>query len=349
MFNKENFTNFVKKSEKFQETQEMKYVEKETRKEIFNFQDEKERVIVQMHELLKKTDAGEEISFEEKDLISVGYENGKYKTFGKKGGEISKGDIAVASMWGKNLKLNSEVDRKTKKEFILRESKKRISSLWDKQINLAVQDTDSEDVFKLQAFNGLKKSADAESKMKYEEMSSGHIAEKMVDSFMTKILVNNPDFPFTMEQADTYDDVNEKMDFIFHIKKEYSRGLNIKSCEEESEKDCEKNDIGVQYTMNTDPEVQNKKINQIDKSKKRNIDKVDDIILVTVPLGKIQEVLKKFKEKKRDNNFSGPEQFLNMDIKRTLFKSMLENLPENLNINAEEYWKKIEDQITKLA
>lgn len=354
MFNKENFKNFVTKSEKYKETDEMKYIENETRSEIFNFQAEKEKLISQMHELLQKADNGEEISFGEKDLISVGIDdNNNYKTFGKKGGIISKGDIAIASIWNKHLKLNSEIDRGTKKKFILRETKRKIQDLWDKQLTLGIKD--SKETNHINSVSGLEKSSEFNATEDYEKMSGGHLAEKMVNSFFTKILANNPELPFTMEQGDVFDDALEKMDFIFHIKKDYSRALNIEACGEKIEKDCTKTgEIGIQYTMNDKKNTQEKKLDQIEKSKKRNDNKFDDIILVTVPLNKMHNAIKEWRNSKIKNNFSGPERFLNKEViingevvseKEFLFKTMLNNLPAYLNINPEKYWDKIKDQV----
>ena len=98
MFNKENFGNFVKKSIDFEETEQTKYLEKNTRSEILLFQEEKKKIILKMHELLKLADDGEEISFGEKDLISIGFDGENYKTFGSREGIVTKGDIAVASI-----------------------------------------------------------------------------------------------------------------------------------------------------------------------------------------------------------------------------------------------------------
>jgi len=343
VFKKNIFESFVKKkinkNEAEKKDRDFKYLEKESENEIFDFQKEKEKLVEKMHQLLKIADEGGEISFGEKDLISVGLDDeGKYQTFGKNPGNITKGDIAVASIWGKNLKLNSEIDRKTKKEFILRETRREISKLWNKQLSLMVKD--SRETNHIKSIQGLEESAKYEENQEYEKIKGGHLAEKMVNSFFTKILENN-DFPFSIEEADVYDDAIDKIDFYFHIKKEYTRGLNIEACGEE--KDCiEKNNIGIQYTMNKDAIEKKKK--QIESARKRV--GVDDIVLVTVPLDHISEALEKWKaDKKNRSDFSGPERFLDDNLKEKLFKSLLSNLPKELNINSEEYWEKIKNQV----
>ena len=343
MFKKNIFESFVRKkidrSKAEKKDQDFKYLEKESKNEIFDFQKEKEKLVEKMHKLLQIVDKGGEIPFGEKDLISVGLnQNGEYQTFGKKSGVITKGDIAAASLWGKNLKLNSEIDRKTKKEFILRETRREISKLWDKQLSLMVKD--SRETNHIKSIQGLETSAKYEENQEYEKIKGGHLAEKMVNSFFTKILENN-DFPFSIEEADVYDDAIDKIDFYFHIKKEYTRGLNVEACGEE--KDCiEKNNIGIQYTMNKDAIEKKKK--QIESAKKR-VD-IDDIVLITVPLDHISEALEKWKaDKKNKSNFSGPERFLDDDLKEELFKSLLSNLPKELNIDPKEYWEKIKKQV----
>jgi hypothetical protein len=111
----------------------------------------------------------------------------------------------------------------------------------------------------------------------------------MIESYFLKIVEDNPNLPFTFEGADVYDDVEYKADFYLHIKKEFKRGVKIKSCDTD---DCDKENIGIQYTGNT--AKTEKKKNQIEKSKKFNQGKVfDDLVLVSIPLDSISDALKK--------------------------------------------------------
>lgn len=161
----------------------------------------------------------------------------------------------------------------------------------------------------------------------------------MFESFFTKLSVNNSEeLPFEIEVGDVYDDAIKKIDFIFHIKKEYTRAINIESCD-----DCNKNDIGVQYTMNTD--AQEKKEGQIEKQKKEGL-YVDDLVLVSLPLGNLTESMNEWLDnKKRRDNFSGPEEYLPLEIKEKLFKSVLEKLPSYLEVDNNNYWEKIKKQV----
>ncbi len=347
MFKKNIFESFVKKDIKREEAEEknkdISYIEKKTEEKIFNLQEEKENLIDKMHVLLKDVDIKKEIIFDKEspDLISVGVDTGEnkeriFKTFGKKSGEITAGDIAIASLWGKKLKLSPEIDRKTKKEFIIRETKRKIKDLWNKQLSLSVKD--SMETNHINSIEGLESSSIYEENQEYHKMKPGHLAEKIFESFFTKLSVNNPDLPFEIEVGDVYDDAIKKIDFIFHIKKEYSRGLNIESCD-----DCDKNDIGIQYTMNE--EATEKKENQILNQKKRNLE-LDDLVLVTVPLGNLNLALREWlNNKKTKDNFSGPERFLDENILEKLFKSVFEKLPNYLEIDSNDYWNKIKHQV----
>ncbi len=342
MFEKNIFKSFVKKElnrkEAENQDRDFKFIQENTEKEIFDFQKEKEKLVEKMHELLKIADEGGEIFFDEKNLISVGFDGENYQTFGKKSGKISKGDIAVASLWGKNLKLNAEIDRKTKKEFIIRETKRKIKELWERQLILAGKD--SPEIKKL-SYDILGKNIDIEKDGKIEELQPGHLAEKVVESFFTRLVEENPELPFEFEVADVYDDIEYKADFYLHIKKEFKRAVNVDVCE-----DCEKENIGVQYTMNRFAEK--KKLWQIKNSKKKNQEKIfDDLVLVSVPLNSLSEALKKWQENKKDRtNFSGPEKFLDEDELKKIFIKMTENLPSYLEINPKELWKKNWQKIT---
>lgn len=301
---------------------------------IIEVSDELQRRKRDLMELMKENRAaiskGEMVSFE-KGARMVGQDsNGNFFIFGKKGAKmkVSFGDIMRSSTWGTNFKLNDSVDKSAKKKFVLMETKKRLFDLYNKQLALIGANTSVNRGGGMDdAYEAIMNRQDND----LENIQSGILAEKMVESFFTKISFDYPEIPFSFESVDIYDDVEDKIDFVFKIKS-HSRGMSV-----ETE---DFRDIGVQLTMNKKALASKKA--QIDRIKRDHKLNVDDIVLVALPIRNIQEALQEWKNLPKNEKLSkAPEDFLSEGMQEAMFKSILEKLPKELNIDPEKYWNLI--------
>jgi hypothetical protein len=335
---KQNFENFIKQKDPEENFRDKSYyLDAATQHEILEIQAEKQKLIAAMHEKLALIDDGESISFE-KYGKTVTQENGEY-FITKKGGvkdTITRGDIAVAYKNGFDLNLDANVDRSTKKLFILHETKARISDLYNQQLIKAEVENKNRSGQDLsyKAFEALQ---EEESREIYENRPYGKMAETMVESFFTKFLVNNPQLPFTIESADVYDDVRKKIDFKIHLKREYVRGVKVNADESADAG----SDTGIQFTLNQD--ATEHKEEQIARAKenmkKFGDDKFDDLVLVTVPLYDIKEKIDSWQAMGKDKSIAGPADLWDEKTQKLIFTKMLEKLPGHLAIDAEELWE----------
>lgn len=337
---KQNFENFIKKNDPEKSFRDKSYyLDDTTQNEILEIQTEKQNLMALMHEKLSQVDTGESISFAQygKSIIQ---ENGEYFVI-KKGGvkeAVTKGDIAVAYKNGFDLNLDANVDRETKKLFILQETRARISDLYNQQLIKAETENKNRSPHDLsyKAFEALQ---EEESRPIYENRPYGKMAETMVESFFTKFLVNNPQLPFTIESADVYDDVRKKIDFKIHIKQEYVRGVKVNS-DDGIESGS---DTGIQFTLNQEAEAH--KQEQIERAKenmkKFGDDKFDDLVLVTIPLHDIKEKIDSWHAMGKDKSIAGPADLWDEQTQKLIFTKMLEKLPGHLAVNSEELWESI--------
>ena len=118
---------------------------------------------------------------------------------------------------------------------------------------------------------------------------NGILVERMIESIFTKLNYDVPDLPFEFQKSTVYDDVVQVVDFKLKIKENYMRALNIELCGQIQE-DCNfSEDIGVQYA-NASKEDSGKKENQVKKAR-RNMEQVDDIVLVSMKVQGIRDAM----------------------------------------------------------
>lgn len=330
-----NFENFLKDKSKNKEFRDKNYyLNQETQQDILNIQEAKIKLIDHMHDLLRKIDNNENVSFSPygKKIIM---EDDQAKII-KRGGEtesVSRGDIMVAGINGFDLDLHADIDRETRKEFVVRETKRRIAKLYDEQLLMAELENINKrsDDLGILSYENI---ADRQDLGVYESKKTGLLAETMVESYLTKIFIDNSDLPFSIEPADIYDDVRNKMDFKLRIKRDYNRGVNVRT---------HKN-TGIQFTM--DAEKTKFKKEQIRKSKaymdRLDEKPVDDLILVSFPITEIKESIDKWKSDGKHKSIAGPSEKWSKETKKLVFIKMIEKLPESLNINPEELWDSIQ-------
>jgi hypothetical protein len=135
--------------------------------------------------------------------------------------------------------------------------------------------------------------------------------------------------PFEIREADLFQDVEQKIDFIIR-RKEVSRGVEVSTSDKYM-------DIGVQFSIN--PEAYQKKQKQVEKSKERLIaekSQIQDIMLVCFPLKFISALRGQWESAGKPSG--GPAMFLTQKEAYTIFSNLLMGVFTNEEIN--NFWEK---------
>lgn len=139
--------------------------------------------------------------------------------------------------------------------------------------------------------------------------------------FLKKLSIDT-DADFEIVDADVYQDVENKIDFIIHRKsRPHVRGANVVESDTKS-------DIGIQLTtaLGKVPE----KERQIKRSKK-NLKEVDDLVLVVLPAYDASLLYKKWKENKAPG---GPEKRWSKSTQERIFRGVMDSIFTQEEIDA---------------
>lgn len=337
--NFEKFVKDTKNKETINEDGNLKYIDHGKVEEI---QKQKQELMMEMHEKFIEIDSlenGQQVGFESKNSKTI-FSDEEGLFFRKKNEKIrvTKGQVMAASIWENNLKIDGTVTKSFAKDFILKETKDRISRLWDNQLHEGIKSmsTSTHQEAAERVLENNEKKIDSFDTEKVTE--NGILVERMIESIFTKLNYDIPDLPFEFQKGTIYDDVVQVVDFKFKIKEDYMRSLNIELCGKSQESCDFSADIGVQYA-NSSKEYSGKKENQVKKAR-RNMEQIDDIVLVSMKVQGIRDAMNEWKNNSSKKSIDGPDLFLSESVKEKLFKSILENLPENLGIDPQEYWEK---------
>jgi len=217
------------------------------------------------------------------------------------------GEIMTDYEWGIEYSFDPSVDIHDIRKYTLEKLKSELRDKLDTQIITSELANTRADTFKQNAYQKIAERSVVESEQQ------GVIAEKMVKNFLKKLAIDtNADFEII--EADAYQDVEQKIDFIVHRKTAgHVRGAKV----EESETAT---DIGVQFT--TAIGKTEHKEHQITQSKKRLTD-VDDLVLVTMPAHDASFLYNMWKKQKTSG---GPEKMWSTEIQESVFRGVMDKV-----------------------
>ena len=290
---------------------------------IYDLQEQKQRVMQDLHEKLAALDNPDlEVTENPKDRI-VRKEGDVYLARGRNGQElpVTKGELLTDSVWGVTYRLDDSVERSLRKRYLIEETKIVLQDLLDKQIT--IDETSSRRTHELTR-NAFERRAESTG------LETGFIAEKMVKNFMKKLAIDRG-ADFEVLEADAFDDIIRKVDFIIARQHAWERGVGV----EESDK---AEQIGVQFTVNHDPvNIAHKKEQlQISNERLRDDDVIRDIVLVEMPTDAVRDVYNKWKHNPEPG---GPDKLWDVETQEAVFSSVLKDLaPEPV---IAEQWEKI--------
>jgi len=332
----QNLNEYLKNNKVLEFRDRNYYLNEESLAKIDTIQKEKLALVEHMHELLQKVDSGESISISENSR-DIRNDNGSFYSIDDSGEKqvYTKGDLMVAGMNGFDISLDANIDSQTKKEFILRETRRALKALHNEQIiitELENKNVSPRDLC-IQSYKEIEKTKNL---LPYESKQSGILAETMIESFLTKLAIDNPSLPFRIEMGNVYDDVRRKIDFKLHIKNEYKRGVKIET---------QKSDVAIQLTMDTGKTAF--KEDQIRKSqeysKKLTKREFDDFVLVTVSIDEIKKSLEEWNSQGDLKSLAGPSDIWTEQTRKLVFIKILEKLPPHLEIEPAELWESIQN------
>ncbi|MBP9749481.1 MAG: hypothetical protein KBD21_02025 [Candidatus Pacebacteria bacterium] len=247
--------------------------------------------------------------------------------YGKKGrgaSSLTVGDMAVAPLWDHDYHLAPEVPLPYKLTYLNACAAHAQSETSDRAWML-------EEV--CASYNENSPTREALLHMLQREKDpSGIIAERMVKSLFTK-LCTDADLEIDIQHVSARDDVEDKIDFILHMKG-HVRGAGTTLTRESGR------DIGVQFTL--DERATDRKMKQIEYVKRREKvlgnRRVDSHVLVTLPLRDVETLHAEWQ--KSDHRIpGGPETLWSPEIQEQVFRGVLQKLPAGLiDIDAE--WDK---------
>lgn len=234
---------------------------------------------------------------------------------------ITMGDIVADHMWGVTYAPDNSVPpslwRKISKRIAVTEAKMQIFNasnkelIREKRLSAPTTAIAIEELEYLLTRGGMK----------------GIIAERMAQSFLTRLEHDCPEIGIKVEPANAEEDTMMKYDFKIIVTSRH-RGIAVESDEMPRLEYIErKKAIGVQFTVSR--YIYDKR-NKVEEAKRRlsSVDyrgsvknPVDDIVLISLPFDFYGECFVTWLERGKPSG--GPEQFLPAELKRKLLKKVL--------------------------
>jgi hypothetical protein len=296
----------------------------ETQQEIFDIQKEKQAVMNRLKERLRCLDDADcdPDPGEGEDRAVFEQKRRKFTLTDPETGEKSRvtfGDLVTDLEWGITHHLEKgRVPRLLAKKYLLEQAKQELRGLLDEQIVASESASDNVHEWKQDAYR--RHQEDIESGV--AEKRSGLLAERMVKGMLKKASLDDGDLPFELLEADIYQDVEEKIDFIIRRKGRH-RGVEV-------EADEKAKDIGIQFTTN--PRAADKKQRQVSRARQRLLERgdMDDLVLVVMPVERVQALKHEWEDAGRPSG--GPDKLMKRSEAETLFAGVMKDVlaPEEI-------------------
>lgn len=282
-----------------------------TQETIFKLQKRKQKVMARLKERLAEMDNPFKKESLAEGAIQVNYQDGHLIGNGQ---EVTLGELLTDGDWGLDYHLDpNSVPRSIRKKYFIEQARREIMDLLDRQIVVNESQSDFGDSGKKKGYTEMVKSENKE--------QTGVAAEKMVKNLLKKIAIDQ-DLDFEIIDADAYQDMELKIDFIIR-RKANARGVDVQTGDEER--------IGIQFTSTDAPQIIQKKENQIRQAKRKLTpeERIRDIALVSIPLREIQSMLRDWQRQKSPG---GPDKLWRASTKAEIFKKVMQDFlsPEEI-------------------
>jgi len=304
--------------------------DEKSQERIFDLQVEKQKVMAALRrdlDVLKATKAKGGPEKKDQKIPTIQY-NSTEKIFyrpGKRPVQVTLGEIMTSGEWGLSFHLDETVPRDIRKQYILREAKRKIGDLLDEQIIEEESVSDFTHFMKRDAYAAMGQERSA----KKETMRAGILAEKMVRNYLDSLSFDHH-VSFSIRKADAYDDVEGKIDFIVEAK-HYRRGVQV----EKNTTDDVVERLGIQFTINTTPEIRAHKEHQAAQARRTSGGRVNDIVVVQIPLNSVNKLHQEWRDAGKPPG--GPEKRWDAQTKEKIFRGVMSGVlsPEEMQEHVE--------------
>jgi len=306
--------------------------------DILSIQMKKQQVMRELKENIMALNEGKETENKEAapDSYKITQKDGIFVRVEEDGKEhrITKGEILVDGVWGLKYNLDPEtMPRNLQKRYLIEEAKRKLQDYLDEQIVIDEISNKDTDPRRKDAYAGMLK----DKRTGRCEMARGFVAERLVKSFFKK-LCYDIGLSVKIIEADAFQDVEQKVDFIMHKLLHY-RGVGVEEAKE--------GDVGVQFTVNDTKENLRIKRRQVQKAKEKikhgEEQYVQDIMLVTIPMEEASDTYKEWISQGRMSG--GPDKAWNWEFKKQIFEGVLKGVLSPDEITDE--WRKVRKGSTR--
>lgn len=279
----------------------------DAQRQVFELQSAKRDIMKRFLERLKNLDNPFHES-RQPSQVPVAFVDGKYRL--EDGSEITVGQLMTDGEWGLDYFPDPvSVPRRVRKRFYLEEAKRELMRRLDLQLIEHQSAKRSLHWMKKEGYQRMKEELGSVER-------SGLAAEKMVSNFLRKLAFDHA-APFQVIEADAYEDMEQKVDFIIKYKPTMVyRGVGV----EEDPKA-----VGIQFTINNQPDVEEKKARQVALAREqlRPEEMLKDIVLVVLPMSDVSHKVWSWKNNKHPG---GPEEGWDPETKIKVIRGVLQGI-----------------------
>ncbi len=307
---------------------ERSHTEKAVQEKVVDIQRRKQELMLELRQQLREIDNPEREWKPREGERPVEYRDGEYiwkqeVEDGTIETRLTLGDMVTDMAWGLSYSLDpATVPRRAHKMMAIERTKGELMDLLNRQITEeegARMDKTEErrQMFRMisgELLEGREKLMSPE----IQKMNEGHVAEVMVENFFKKLQLDLG-VEIAVQMGDLMQDMVQKIDFVVS-RSRHRRGVGVETTDTKN--------LGVQFTLRADAHGIGKKQSQIKRAKKKLVekDRIDDIVLVSVPIVGITKQYKAWFKAGRPPG--GPEQYWPEEVKEYVFKGVLDGVFE---------------------
>ncbi len=247
----------------------------------------KAQIMDELHDDLAAIDAGEGTIRGQGRINRDAIYDAKHDSFfvdceGKLG-MATLGDLIADVALGCEYSLSLHaVPREKAKLYAVERSKTHLNQLLNRQLALQEYDVAMQEEHETRAKHFAQAQEELNAKEKGTEAHVGKLFEQDIIHLLKEVQYDLSHMGISVQEANIVQDMDEKIDFVVQVEDRH-RGVGVRETTAEPKTQSL---FGIQFTINAQEDVRQKKERQIKQSKEHGLkSKVDDILLVTVPIG----------------------------------------------------------------